>query len=831
MAETTPTNVGRNNVLLFGDYGTEIMRLTQLYDPKQDRYQKSTDPRPIAGEKYFTITLRNRTIYFNEVEDITAYTKDGTAIGEFRNDVTLWKDTGKECQNGYYVPVTQTMVVVDKATEKWGTYTLLIVDAVDPETYESTLVPVNFTGGVDTAIRAIDWNNNLLNLFVDKITLGNEDGRVVYKLTPDRKILAYGAGDIRYLIKKKINGIETIICTDSTTNAKQDSEEFIPFDSAAAFVDYRNAQVTNMETFEALNGQTIQYYDPLGIKHQIALNIERNPDGSYTDETAALYQDLLKVYLRGETIKVFSDSEDAVARVQLPEPCYLRSSIGALVPGEEVTLEVYEAVPDMQIFRLITGYRVVVRDAVPLDPADLSKAQITGFDVKLYGHDVADIWEIAQGTSLESLELTPYLQLDNGDQVNISTLKNLAYFQYGLEQIPKSVKGAEFDILFKYFPQKAIGVRNSTTLDTRYVEKTESVPSPLKQYFVKTADNVWDLAENNGHPTSFQSGVTYYVRAQKLSWQTVINRPDRDFIVCKKRVRIVSATGNEIRKICVIPLWDNDHERWDLKYLVYKSDYLAPKLIDYENSDYGSIYIPGGEPDLTVSNVYNNVVRRFKLYFRPNGSTSYLRESETDVSLLMQHFTSDLVGMEKWLIGGKEVDMMSPDAHVYGRNTGDIHRPFILCKTPTPENNTMQYRIPMDPETGFPLISQEGGLRNTFIEYFFDRALTDEDVTDNWASDLVKPTHFRIRATDNVDEHATEWIEINEHSAEIEDPDAEEQEASGGYGKPIVVDGLELPDPTVLGIMGIVIVEFAVILNGRTKVLMGVPVEVRPDQA
>ena len=165
MATTTPTNVGRNNVLLFGDYGTEIMRLTQLYDPKQDRYQKSTDPRPIEGEKYFTITLRNRTIYFNEVEDITAYTKDGTAIGEFRTDVTLWKDTGKECQNGYYVPVTQTMVVVDKATEKWGTYTLLIVDAVDPETYESTLVPVNFTGGVDTAIRAIDWNNNLLNLF------------------------------------------------------------------------------------------------------------------------------------------------------------------------------------------------------------------------------------------------------------------------------------------------------------------------------------------------------------------------------------------------------------------------------------------------------------------------------------------------------------------------------------------------------------------------------------------------------------------------------------------------------------------------------------------
>ena len=175
--------------------------------------------------------------------------------------------------------------------------------------------------------------------------------------------------------------------------------------------------------------------------------------------------------------------------------------------------------------------------------------------------------------------------------------------------------------------------------------------------------------------------------------------------------------------------------------------------------------------------------------------------------------------------------MLSPDAHVYGRNTEDIHRPYILCKTPSPESNTMQYRIPTDPETGFPLISQEGGLRNTFIEYFFDRALTDEDVTDNWASDLVKPTHFRIRATDNVDEHATEWISIDAHSADIDDPDAEDQEAEGGYGSPIVVDGLELPDPTVLGIMGIVIVEFAVILNGRTKVLMGVPVEVRPDPA
>ena len=831
MATKTPgvtqRNVGRNNVLLFGDYGTEIMRLSQLYDPKQDRYQKSTDPRPIEGETYFTIALRNRTIYFTEVDDISAYTKDGTSIGEFRDDVTLWKDTGKECQNGYYVPVTQTMVVVDKATEKWGTYTLLIVDYVDPETYESTLVPVNFTGNVDISVRVIDWNNNILNLFVEPIVLGNEDGRTVYKLTPDRKILAYGSGDIRYLIKKRINGIKTIICTDSVTNAKQDAEVFIPFDTAAAFVDYHNAQVKDHESFEHLNGETIQYYDEYGIKHQIAVNVERDAGGAYTEETEQLYQELLKVYTRGEVIKVFADSEDAMTRVQIPEPCYLRSSILPLTPGEEIELEVYETRPEEDIYRLITTYRVKVRDAVALDPADLTKAQIVDFNVKLWGTDVSDIWELPQGTDPDTLDLVPFLKLDNGNEVEVQHLKDLAFYQYGLHQIQKSIKGAEFDVLFKYFPQKAIGVRNSTTLDTRYVKTKDTRPYATKLYFVKTGDWEWDLAENNGHPTTFTPGVVYYNRAQKLSWQSVINRPERDFITCEKRVRIVSANGEEIRKICVIPLWDNDHERWYLRYLVYKSDYLAPKLIDYENSDFGSIYIPGGEPDLTVSNVYNNAVKRFEVYFKPNGHTSYLPTSKRHVSLLLQHFTSNLVGVEKWLIGGDVVDIHATDVNVYGRQSEDIHRPYIYCRS-SEDGGHQVYRIPMDPETGFPMISQEGGMRNTFIEYFFDRALTDEDVTNNWANNLTKPTHFRYRATDNVDEHATPWLQISPGSVDIDDPDAEEGE-DYGYGNPQIVDGLNLPDPKQLGYMGIVIVEFASIINGRVKVLMGVPVEVRKE--
>ena len=61
----TNVNIGKNSVLLFGDYGVEVIKLSQLYDPDMDEYEQCKGgTAPSSAQTYFTATCKDRTIEF-----------------------------------------------------------------------------------------------------------------------------------------------------------------------------------------------------------------------------------------------------------------------------------------------------------------------------------------------------------------------------------------------------------------------------------------------------------------------------------------------------------------------------------------------------------------------------------------------------------------------------------------------------------------------------------------------------------------------------------------------------------------------------------------------
>ena len=74
----------KNSVLLFGDYGTEVIRLSQLYDPDKCLY------RPVgagdlieSGKTYYSPELRNKTVFFDTVDLSSRVGEHFTQDGEY----------------------------------------------------------------------------------------------------------------------------------------------------------------------------------------------------------------------------------------------------------------------------------------------------------------------------------------------------------------------------------------------------------------------------------------------------------------------------------------------------------------------------------------------------------------------------------------------------------------------------------------------------------------------------------------------------------------------------------------------------------------------------
>ena len=934
----------KNSVLLFGDYGTEVIRLSQLYDPDKCLYRPVKAGDSIeAGKTYYSPELRNKTVFFDAANLSSRVGEHFTQDGEYYYKEGDETDT----QEGRYVPATQTLVVVDEVNN-FGQYTILVVDWVEDAdeekdkvlqsllegktedekneiresyipTYRSHLKPINFTGGVDQATRAVDYNNDQLMLYVEDIVNPNNQSETIQKLVPDRKLMMYGPRPLVYVLRQgtdksyvrttdlsprpgvdyftkdgfnyvkfsgeqfeedvvyyvRISSNNLTISTNSYKFGRNNNEEVGHFITACGIP---VTVTSDPSTFEALNGFHVEWYDEYDQKHSEAVVVEKDENNNLTEDAQALYNQLKDCCDRGFKVTKISNSDDLLTQVQIPVPCYLRSSLPPLTSGQLVTIEIYEIDEESESKRLITSVVLHTRTGASLELANDNRT-LVGFEVSIpTGQSDASVSEdlvlLEAGTT--TLTIVPTLLFDDGSsqdlkpEIEWSSVSDAmeiskGLYVYGLKKLTQTPGvNTEFDVLFKYYPSVAAGIGYSGDINTRYEKTTDEVPSPLKQYFVKnaTASQIsWELATDTGYfenGATFDPNVDYYERKMSMVWGGSVARPSNPFLSVRKRIRIVQGlegTSSSLRHISTIPVWNNETCSYDFKFLVYDKSYKAPKLIGRNISEDGYIDIDeealpfnqdleDAPETVEGSTVWTATLRYKPSSYRPAWTAT--RTVMLEVRKLTRYASfdqSNLPGRERFLIGGAGTSGTGgwdPGVIPYGRaNTalkvknsrGDENvfgnRPRLECWTETVNGiEVAKFQIPVDTIYGFPnMPNVPSDCQYNWFYWQFYRAALDAD--DTWEVD-VTPNCFRLRAAEpgikngvltKADDICSNYIPITSNAINQVMAYASAFECPGiRIPKSYEIDGEY--EPTIA------IVEFAYKNNDTVKSLIGVPVEI-----
>jgi hypothetical protein len=820
------------NVLLFGDFEPEIVRLSKLFDPERDEFQLVTSNEFNPDWIYYTAEVRNKTLYFSRAseEDVRAAAEAGTLANNYWHGPD--HDVDEDGENGKYVPAVKSIVVVDPEASnidygRWGTYTLLIVDSVDPVTFKSTLVPINFTGDIDNATRAVDYQNDKLMLYFDTVeVLG---GKKVTALTPDRKLMMYGQTALKYRILK---GSEVISTNEFTATGVSATPKFIKYRSAAA----SRFQITE-NNYEQLLGKYVEYYDASETRKRVLVgttNIEHIKS--------------LKV------VDVLGTTDATLNNVQVPDHCYLKLNAAAPIEGDVYVFEVYEddiareelkdengnvvGHREVGVNRLVLSVKLTAKAATPLDGLDDSNAVVTGFGVNYLNDEgemeTGDVWSVGYGSTKENIisRIDPYLELEDGTIKHIPmTAIDATMFVYGLEQMKETTSvGIEFDVLFKYFPNIARNVESVNRNDLLYVEAATSkvvtdvegkestiklTPSPLKQYF-KLEDGVMKSVGYGDELGSFVDGEIYYTKRPDLDWTKVVVGPTKDFINCHKRIRVVSTIASDPRFIIPVPTernggkypYEEPASNYDINYLVYDNRYNSPLLISGTDPRIG--FISDGE--IKFGDAANGVrpsgedtefgkIQKCTVKYRVSESAPWKTFSQP-IAIKLESFITDAV-TEKWLIGKTDVDT------AFGRDdssSGKV-RPYVCY-----DSRHAEYFID-------PLAFRN---KAEFLASFYYPLV---------GTDAVEPTHFRIR--DLSVGKTPDTAPINGPITLVDNPSSSISPFHTHFSKgsslslqPVVEAGSAIEEDRYK-VIGTTLVEFINLTNGVQQYLAAAPVEIR----
>ena len=299
-----------NPVLLWGDMGPDVYVLSQIYDPRNDRYVETqhtsvqsdtdyyerlqliltSDTEVHPGRKYWKREVDETTgaVKFVEVEHPYGnpaeqgwYMNSGGKIYVFSKvDLSLypptvnprdptdshvpWYEVNEDAKNtcGKYVPAVNSLVVVDdvecdyKVENKYKTRMILIVKSVDA-VFNVTFATAEFGLNTEDTTRSIDYGNERFYLFFDRKAVSRRD----VLLTPDRKLMLYGKNAYGYRLKRD----GAIISTNLPTIQTRD-DAFTPYVRATA------RRVTVTETnYEDLKMSYLDILLPNGLSRTIQL--------------------------------------------------------------------------------------------------------------------------------------------------------------------------------------------------------------------------------------------------------------------------------------------------------------------------------------------------------------------------------------------------------------------------------------------------------------------------------------------------------------------------------------------------------------------------------
>ena len=586
-----------NPVLLWGDKGPDIYKLSQIYNPSSDKYVRtqdttvqegtvyferlelilSTDENAKAGRKYYTRTvLPDGTVRFDEV--INASGQNPRQNGWYQNaggkilvflvvDLSKYTDPNpcalgwftlnndeSESMIGKVIPAKDSLVIVDDVQCEYKVQypnfrdsMLLRIAEVD-EDFNVTFAPIVFGSDTEETVRAIDYGNERFMLFFDR--KGINDNIV---LTPDHKLLLYGTkSTFGYRIKR--GGM--IVSSNMPAIQKVDTDGFIPYARANASRCY-----ITTENYDSLVGKYLDVVLDNGLSRTVQLPAEPSThvltcdatfraNRYYYDENDTIVVDCVNqaaqyvgksiakfledngmdalynnagnangTYI-GRTAFVHADEESVMSNVYVPGQCFLRAGL-SIVDGEILNLEVFEFDTESNAARMVMSVKVVAKEATALDVTDVSTRQIVSFDVELNGDLPADdIWYLQQGDSWQNaFSIMPRVGFDDGSYQRVP-VDNETCFAYGLNDIKSTVVGREYSILFKFFPHKSVNI----------------------------------------------------------DWQKVGLQTTASYLSVRKTVKIINNLSERIRKISLIPAWNQEQGAYDMYFLTYRNDFESPKL-------------------------------------------------------------------------------------------------------------------------------------------------------------------------------------------------------------------------------------------------------------
>jgi len=663
-----------NPVLLWGDMGPDVYKLSQIYDPRNDKYVATQDTSVKEGKDYYerrSLILTSdenvhegRKYYYREVaEDGSVtfgyidnisekineidptkniYTFNPSQAGWYQDSggkiiafskVTSFTDKDNPLANGWYeinddsvdtsgkyIPSVDSVVVVDevecsyKVENKYQTSMLLRVKSVD-EAFNVTFEPFVFGASFEETVRAIDYGNEKFMLFFDRKGSGSttyevateqelandelvkyriasdgtyivarkpfEEGVTYYVrrssgvqilLTPDRKLMLYGKNTYGYRIKR--NGV---VISSNLPAIQAGDDAFIPYVRAIG----HRVKIT-AENYDVLQSSG-KYFDivlPTGLQRTMQLPADKTTliptcdtvfrsglnyykeDGTMirTFDLASWigkpiidfeYKNNCKVYrpvvedrknltnrnsgdLLGRVAFAYDNPDAASGNVFLPERCYLKSNM-SLVDGEPLLMEIFmfgheettedgttSKIVNTNITQLCMSLTIIAKEATALDATDITTRQIVKFDVELNGSDTqGDIWYLQQGDNWRSaFDIAPKVVFDDGSSLTIPVDGKTCYM-YGFEDIRSNLIGREYQVLFKFFPHKSFNI----------------------------------------------------------DWQKVGLTPTKNFITCRKTVKIINDLAYKIRKISLIPAWNQAAQEYELYYMIFRNDYVSPAVI------------------------------------------------------------------------------------------------------------------------------------------------------------------------------------------------------------------------------------------------------------
>ena len=703
-----------NPIVLFGNIGPDVVKVSQIYDPDNDQYTPSEDV-VVQDKTYYIRTYSNRVIEFHEVSHPSA-TDNPKENGWYEVNAEHVDQTGK------YVPAAKSLVVCDVAYQNFQERAILIVDSVDDQgdnpTFKSTLVPSTNGQDPEVSTRIVDYGNDRFMLYME------QDGEFV-RLCPDRKLMLYGNRLYAYSLvrdgrsisvpAKELVGVtndalvpysgETTseFVLDSTTIGANQGKLF----AMLVGTNYRAVTIPD-PTSENVCCKTLDETYLLGKNYYLE---EYAPNGAITYrkltpgtdyDVGMLVGDLKgqddvgykRIYVQGnqflfgvtQYVGYLTKVDRPEGAIRYPERCYLKSGL-SLSSGEIITMEVFEFEGDS--YRMVLSLKLIARTGTTLEASTKITKQLDSFKIAVENAEADELgrFKLPVGESTKNWVFHPTLVFNDGTE-EIVPLDGVQSFIYGLENINSANVGQEFRLLFKYFPTKESPIHENMTKN--YVSTTVTV------------------IVTEGSSVSF-------------------------------------------RKVSTIPLWKYDTGGYTFAFLPYNKDFTEPEII-YEGGRVGdnkalafnlaSYMDPNGnirtlDPERIGENdgVYQHA--RLALTAKMSGySTDVYRQN---VAMRLQPWTENSIAT-KWLIGsylqaGTTIEEYSADEVPYGSTTVG-KRPFIECSK---LSAGYALRVPY----------RTFGTKEEFMLNFFTKGYKEPSELDSATSQL--PDNFRIRSLATVD--------------------------------------------------------------------------------